>query len=57
MSKIGELVYDIQELYIDGHSARSIATILDIPVEMVLGALDSFGVDDFVAEDTQEFDF
>ena len=56
MSKMSEVVYDIQELFIDGHGARSIATILDLPVEMVLGALESFGADDIIEEieDTYE---
>ena len=46
MSKVADLVYDIQEMYIDGLGARSIATQLDCPIETVLATLESFGVED-----------
>jgi len=46
MSKIKELVYDIQEMYIDGMSAKGIASVLQIPMDQVLGVLESFGVAD-----------
>ena len=46
MSKMSNLVYDIQELYIDGMGARAIATQLDCPIETVLATLESFGVED-----------
>ena len=46
MSKIKGLVYDIQEMYIDGMSAKGIASVLDIPMDQVLGVLESFGVAD-----------
>ena len=36
--------YEIQELFIDGHGARSIATILELPLPFVLSCLDTFGV-------------
>jgi hypothetical protein len=36
MSKMAELAYDIEQLYIDGHRAKSIAKVLDCPVELVL---------------------
>lgn len=48
MSKMAELDYDIQELFIDGHDARSIAKILDCPIELVLGTLETFGVQEKV---------
>jgi hypothetical protein len=35
MSKVAELAYDIEQLYIDGHSPRMIAAILECPVEIV----------------------
>lgn len=44
MSKMAELDYDIQELFIDGHDARSIARILNCSLKDVLGTLESFGV-------------
>ena len=39
MSKMADLSYDIQELYIEGHSAKVIAVMLDCPIELVLGEL------------------
>jgi hypothetical protein len=53
MSKMSELSYDIEQLYIDGMSARMIAVTLDCPIEIVLGALEEMGVSD-VAEKPQE---
>ena len=44
MSAMSNLDYDIQELYIEGHSAKTIAALLDCPIELVLGALESMGV-------------
>ena len=49
MSKVAELSYDIEQLYIDGMSARMIAVTLDCPLTMVLAALEEMNV-----EDTQE---
>ena len=46
MSKMADLDYDIQELYIEGHSAQVIATMLECPIELVLGTLESMGVAD-----------
>ena len=46
MSAMSNLDYDIQELYIEGHSAKMIATLLDCPIELVLGTLESMGVED-----------
>ncbi len=46
MSKMADLSYDIQELYIEGHSARVIAVMLECPIEIVLGALEEMGVAD-----------
>jgi hypothetical protein len=46
MSKVAELAYDIQELYIDGMGARQIARTLECPVEIVLQCLETFGVED-----------
>jgi hypothetical protein len=46
MGKVAELAYEIQELYIDGMSARGIAITLRCSIEMVLMALESFGVED-----------
>jgi hypothetical protein len=46
MSKMAELDYDIQELYIEGLNARAIAKELGCPLEIVLGALESMNVED-----------
>ena len=50
MSRMSELSYDIQELYIDGMTAKTIAATLDCNIEIVLGVLESFG-----CEDAEEF--
>jgi hypothetical protein len=52
MSKIAELAYDIEQLYIEGHSAKMIATLLDCPIEIVLSALQEMNVED-VADQPQ----
>ncbi len=46
MSKVADLSYDIEQLYIEGHSAKMIAALLDCPIEMVLAALQDMGVQD-----------
>ena len=56
MSKMAELDYDIQEMFIDGHDARTIARILDCPLKDVLATLDSFGVKQEDIVDVPEVD-
>lgn len=51
MSAMSNLDYDIQELYIEGHSAKIIAALLDCPIELVLGALETMGVKDVEDEE------
>jgi len=46
MSKMAELSYDIEQLYIEGHSAKVIAIMLECPIELVLGQLGEMGVAD-----------
>jgi hypothetical protein len=46
MSKMAELSYDIQELYIEGFNSRAIAEELGCPLEIVLGALKEMNVED-----------
>lgn len=46
MSVMSELDYDIQELYIEGYSARTIAIMLNCPIDIVLGCIESMGVSD-----------
>lgn len=55
MSKMAELSYDIQELYIEGFNSRAIAAELGCPLEIVLGALEEMNVED-VAEKPQDED-
>lgn len=45
MSKMAELAYDIEQLYIEGMSPKQIASELDCPIELVLGWIESQGVD------------
>ena len=51
MSKMSDLAYDIEQLYIDGHSAKVIASLLDCPIEIVLGQLAEMGVADAPQEE------
>jgi hypothetical protein len=46
MSIMKDLSYDIEQLYIEGHSAKMIAVLLDCPIEPVLGFLQDIGVED-----------
>jgi hypothetical protein len=57
MSKMADLDYDIQELYIDGHSAKSIARLLECPIELVLGTLEGMGVTDSTEASAQEGEY
>jgi hypothetical protein len=45
MSKLKDLSYDIETLFIDGKSPREIAEELGCPLGIVKGALEGFGVD------------
>jgi hypothetical protein len=56
MSKMADLSYDIQELYIEGHSAKTIAALLECPIELVLGELEEMGVADTPQEQFSPFD-
>lgn len=44
MSVMSELAYDIEQLYIEGHSPKMIATILECPIELVYNWLEEVGV-------------
>jgi hypothetical protein len=44
MSKMSDLSYDIEQLYIEGYSPKSIAVQLEIPIDMVYSWLESNGV-------------
>lgn len=45
MSKLAELSYDIEQLYIEGHSPRMIALMLECPVDMVYSWIEEQNVD------------
>jgi transposase len=45
MSKLAEVAYDIEQLYIEGLTEKNIAKTLDIPVEMVYDWLETNGID------------
>lgn len=51
MSKMADLAYDIEQMYIDGLGAKRIAQLLDCPIEVVLGQLSEMGVADAPQEE------
>ncbi len=51
MSGIKDLAYDIEQLYIEGLSAKSIARELGCPIELVLGWIESQSVADLPQEE------
>ncbi len=44
MSVMSELAYDIEQLYIEGYSPKTIAMMLECPVEIVYNWLEEVGV-------------
>lgn len=46
MSKMSELSYNIEQLYIEGYSAKSIAVMLECPIDIVYGWIESNSVAD-----------
>ena len=55
MSKVADLSYDIQELYIEGHSAKMISALLDCNIELVLTALEDMGVNDTAKNEESDY--
>jgi len=55
MSKVADLSYDIQELYIEGHSAKMISALLDCSIETVLTALEDMGVNDTAEKEASDY--
>ena len=43
MTKVAELAYDIEQLYIEGYGPKSIAVQLGCPLEMVYAWIESNG--------------
>ena len=56
MSKMAELAYEIEQLYIEGFSARSIAVELKCPIDVVYGWIESNSVADTPQEDLSPFE-
>jgi hypothetical protein len=54
MSKVAELAYDIEQLYIEGYSPKSIAAQLNCPITIVYDWLESNSVSEDVAEKPQD---
>ena len=46
MSKVAELMYDIEQLYIEGFNSRAIAEELGCPLEIVTSAIAEMNVED-----------
>ena len=44
MSGIKDLAYDIEQLYIEGYSPKTISVMLECPIEQVYGWIKSIGV-------------
>ncbi len=53
MSKIAELGYDIEQLYIEGLSAAGIAAELNCPIGVVKGWIEGNSVTDTLQEDEE----
>ena len=45
---MSDIAYDIEQLYIEGYSPKSIAIQLGCPLEMVYGWIESIGVSEEV---------
>lgn len=51
MSQMKELSYDIEQLYIEGHSPRMIAVLLECPVEVVYEWLEQENINEDVEDE------
>ena len=54
MSKMSDLAYDIEQLYIEGFSPKTIAAMLECPIEIVYGWLKDTNVTDSTEENEYE---
>ena len=54
MSRVAELAYDIEQLFIEGHGPKMIAMMLDCPVEVVYDWLAQENLED--EEQLETFD-
>ena len=55
MSKMADLIYDIEQLYIEGYSAKQIAIQLNCPVGVVKGWIEGNSVADVPQEDASPY--
>ena len=53
MSKVSDLAYDIEQLYIEGYAPKTIAIMLECPVDIVYNWLEEIGV---LAQEAPESD-
>lgn len=53
MSQVAELAYDIEQLFIEGYSPKTIAMMLECPVSVVYDWLEEESLDD---EEFESFD-
>lgn len=51
-----DLAYDIEQLYIEGYSPKSISVMLECPIDMVYSWLESNSVAENPQEDYNPFD-
>ena len=56
MSGIKDMIYDIEQLYIEGLSAKQIAEQLNCPLGVVKGWIDGNGVADVPQEEFDPYD-
>jgi transposase len=54
MSKLSDLAYDIEQMYIEGHSPKTIAAMLECPVSIVYDWLDETNVTETTTENEYE---
>ena len=54
MSKVAQLAYDIEQMYIEGYSPPTISVVLECPVSFVYEWLDENGI---LESDTGENDY
>jgi len=45
MTKVKDLSYDIEQLYIEGYSPKTIAMMLECPIDMVYGWIEQVNVE------------
>ena len=45
MSKVAELAYDIEQMYIEGFNPKTIAAVLECPIDIVYNWIESNGLE------------